>query len=252
MKKIPTIAKIFDHSILRPDVTRGEIVSFAEAAVRMKTATLMLQPCSLKFAAEVLRGSGVLLASVIGFPHGNETPSMKEYQANEVLELGAQEIDMVMNIPAFKDNDKRVFLTDIEGVVAAAEGFKVKVILETCFLNDEEKRRACAWIVAAGAAFVKTSTGFAARGATVEDVRLMSRAVAGRCEVKAAGGVKSIEEVLAYLKAGATRIGATRTEQLMQGFRELPEEKRKEFGEFVENLNVEGGPTKSGGSSGNY
>ncbi|HEV7926676.1 MAG TPA: deoxyribose-phosphate aldolase [Verrucomicrobiae bacterium] len=234
--KIATIGKLFDHSILRPNATRDAIVSFAEMAVKLKTASLMLQPCNLQFAADVLKGSGVLLASVIGFPHGNETPSMKEFQTKEVVGLGAEEIDMVMNIPAFKNNDKRVFLTDIEGVVRAAKGFKVKVILENCFLTDDEKRRACAWIAQTGAHFVKTSTGFAASGATLDDVRLMHAAVAGKCEVKAAGGVKTIGEVLAFLKVGATRFGSTRSDQIIQAYRELPEEKRKEFGEFVADL----------------
>jgi deoxyribose-phosphate aldolase len=196
----------------------------------------MVQPCNLRFAADILQGSGVLPASVIGFPHGNETPAMKEFQAREVLQLGAQEIDMVMNIPAFKDRDKRAFFTDIEGVVRAANGFKVKVILENCLLTDEEKKRACAWITQTGAHFVKTSTGFSSGGATVPDVRLMSAAVAGKCEVKAAGGVKTIEEILAFLKVGAHRFGSTRSDQIIQAYRELPEEKRTEFGEFVENL----------------
>jgi deoxyribose-phosphate aldolase len=234
--KIATIGKLCDHSILRPDATRDAIVSFAEMAVKLKTASLMLQPCNLRFAADVLKGSGVLLASVIGFPHGNETPSMKEYQTKEVIGLGAEEIDMVMNIPAFKNNDKRVFFDDIKGVVRAAKGFKVKVILENCFLTDDEKRRACEWIAQTGAHFVKTSTGFAASGATLDDVRLMHSAVAGKCEVKAAGGVKTIGEVLAFLKVGATRFGSTRSDQNIQAYRELPEEKRKEFGEFVADL----------------
>jgi deoxyribose-phosphate aldolase len=236
--KIATIGKLFDHSILRPDATRDAIISFAEMAVKLKTASLMLQPCNLQFAADVLKGSGVLLASVIGFPHGNETPSMKEFQTKEVVGLGAEEIDMVMNIPAFKNNDKRVFLADIEGVVRAAKGFKVKVILENCFLNDDEKRRACEWIAQTGAHFVKASTGFAASGATLDDVRLMHAAVAGKCEVKAAGGVKTIGEVLAFLKVGATRFGSTRSDQIIQTYRELPDDKRKEFGEFVADLSA--------------
>ena len=222
--------------MLRPDAARREVLGFAETAVRLQTATLMLQPCNLRFATDVLKGSGVLLASVIGFPHGNETPSMKEYQAREVLRLGAQEIDMVMNIPAFKNNEKSLFLADIEGVVRAAQGFKVKVILENCLLTDEEKRRACEWIAQTGAAFVKTSTGYAAGGATVADVRLMSAAVAGKCEVKAAGGVRAIGEVLAFLKAGARRFGSTRSDQIIQEYREMTEEKRKDFGEFVTDL----------------
>ena len=234
--KVPTIAKLFDHSILRPHATRGEVLAFAETAARLRTASLMVQPCNLRFAADVLKGSGVLLASVIAFPHGNETPSMKEFEAREVLRLGAQEIDMVMNIPAFKNNEKGVFLADIEGVVRAAQGFKVKVILENCLLTDEEKRRACEWIAQTGAAFVKTSTGYAAGGATAHDVRLMAAAVAGKCEVKAAGGIKTIEEVLALLKAGARRFGATRSDQIIQAYREMSGDKRQEFGEFVADL----------------
>jgi deoxyribose-phosphate aldolase len=234
--KVPTFSKLFDHSILRQDTTRGEVLSFAETAVRLNTATLMLQPCNLRFAAEILKGSSVLLASVIGFPHGNETPSMKEQQTKEVVDLGAQEIDMVMNLPAFKNNEKSLFFADIEGVVKAAQGFKVKVILENCLLTDDEKKRACEWIVQTGAHFVKTSTGFAAGGATVPDVRLMSATVAGRCEVKAAGGVKTIQEVLAFLKAGAHRFGSTRSDQIIQAYRELTDDQRKEFAGFVEDL----------------
>jgi deoxyribose-phosphate aldolase len=236
--KIPTVAKLFDHSILRPETNRHELLRAAETAVKLKTATLMVQPCYLQAAGEVLKGSGVLLASVIGFPHGNETPSMKEYQTQEAMRLGAQEIDMVMNIPAFKNDDKSVFFADIQGVVRAARGCKVKVILENCLLTNDEKRRACAWIAETGAHFVKTSTGFAAGGATLEDVQLMSAAVAGRCEVKAAGGVKTIEEVLAFLKAGARRFGSTRSDQIIQAFRELSMDKRKEFGEFVTDLDA--------------
>jgi deoxyribose-phosphate aldolase len=236
--KIPTVAKLFDHSILRPDTNRHELLRAAETALKLETATLMVQPCNLQSAAEVLKGSGVLLASVIGFPHGNETPSIKEYQTQEAMRLGAQEIDMVMNIPAFKNDDKSVFFADIEGVVRAAQGFKVKVILENCLLTNEEKRRACVWIAETGAHFVKTSTGFAAGGATLEDVRLMSAAVAGRCEVKAAGGVKTIDEVLAFLKVGARRFGSTRSDQIIQAYRELNVDKRKEFGEFVTDLDA--------------
>jgi len=236
--KIPTMAKLFDHSILRPDATRREVVGFAETAVRLKTASLMLQPCNLRFAAEVLKGSGVLLASVIGFPHGNETATMKEYQAREVLRLGAEEIDMVMNIPALKNNEKSLFFADIEGVVRAAQGFQVKVILENCLLNDEEKRRACEWIAQTGAAFVKTSTGFAAGGATVADVRLMCAAVAGKCEVKAAGGVRTVGEVLAFLRAGARRFGSTRSDKIIEEYREMTADQRQDFGEFVTDLGV--------------
>ena len=234
--KTATFAKLFDHSIIRPEVTRQEVAAAAEAAASLRTATLTVQPHYIRFAAPFLKGSGVLLGSVVGFPHGNETPAIKEYAAKTVLDLGAEEIDMVMNIPALKNGEKDVFLADIEGVVRAADGRMVKVILENCYLTQEEKRRACQWIVEAGAHFVKTATAYASGGATLEDVRLMYEAVAGRCQVKAAGGVRQIGEVLDYLRAGARRFGSTRTQQFVQAFRALPEPERAQFGEFISDL----------------
>jgi len=233
--KVSTFSKLFDHSILRPDATQDELLRFAEAAVTLNTATLTVQPCHIRLAGGVLRGSGVLVGTVIGFPHGNETASTKEFQTKEALGLGAQEFDMVMNIPALKNRDERAFIADIEGVVRAADGAIVKVILENCFLTDEEKRRACEWISHTGAHFVKTSTGYAKGGATVEDVRLMCEAVAGKCQVKAAGGIRTIEEVLAFLRAGARRLGSTRSDQFIQAYREMAQGKRRDFAEFLEN-----------------
>jgi deoxyribose-phosphate aldolase len=236
--KVSTFSKLFDHSIIRPDATKDEVLRFAETAVRLNTATLTVQPYYIRFAADLLNGSEVLLGSVVGFPHGNETPSMKEYQTKVALDLGAEEIDMVMNIPALKNNDKGFFFADIEGVVRAAEGVKVKVIMENCFLTQEEKQRACEWISQTGAHFVKTSTAYADGGATLDDVRLMYEAVDGRCQVKAAGGIRKIEEVLEYLRAGARRFGSTRSEQFIQAYREMPEDKRQDFGEFLIDLTV--------------
>jgi deoxyribose-phosphate aldolase len=234
--KVATFAKLFDHSVIRPDVTRQEVAAGAETAARLRTATLTVQPHYIPFAAPFLKGTGVLLGTVVGFPHGNETPAMKEYQAKTVLDLGAEEIDMVMNIPALKNGEKDVFVADIQGVVRAADGRIVKVILENCYLTQEEKHRACQWIAEAGAHFVKTATAYAAGGATLEDVRLMYEAVAGRCQVKAAGGVRQIGEVLEYLRAGARRFGSTRTEQFVQAFRGLAEQERGQFGEFIADL----------------
>jgi deoxyribose-phosphate aldolase len=220
--EVTGFAKLFDHSIVRPDASQAEVARFAETAARLGTATLTVQPHYVRFAAEQLRGSGVLVGTVVGFPHGNETPSMKVYQAREVLGLGAEEIDMVMNIPALKNGETELFLRDIEGVVRAAEGKTVKVITENCYLTQEEKRRACEWIAQAGAHFVKTSTAYADGGATLDDVRLMHQAVKGRCQVKAAGGIREIHEVLAYLQAGARRFGSTRTDQFVRAFLDLP------------------------------
>lgn len=228
-----SFAKLFDHSIVRPNATREEVRQSAETAARLCTASLTVQPYYITFAAELLRGSGVLVGTVVGFPHGNEIPSMKVYQAREVIHLGAEEIDMVMNIPALKNGEKELFIQDVEGVVQAAAGMKVKVILENCFLSQEEKRRACDWIAQAGAAFVKTSTAYADGGATLEDVRLMYEAVSGRCLVKAAGGIREIHEVLDYLEAGARRFGSTRTEQFFQAYMDLPDEERALFEPYL-------------------
>jgi deoxyribose-phosphate aldolase len=231
--EVPRFAKLFDHSIVRPDATRGEVAQCAGTAARLGTASLTVQPHHVPFAAAALRNTGVLVGTVVGFPHGNETPSMKACQAREVVELGAQEIDMVMNIPALKDGERELFIRDVAGVVSAVPGLRVKVILETCYLTDEEKQRACEWIVAAGAHFVKTSTAYAEGGATIEDVRLMYQAVKGRCLVKAAGGVREIREVLAYLQAGARRFGSTRTEQFVQAFTGLSPEERAAYAAFL-------------------
>ena len=245
--ELTEFAKLFDHSIVRPDATRAEVARFAEAAASLGTATLTVQPHYVRFAAGLLRGSGVLVGTVVGFPHGNETPSMKVYQAKEVLDLGAGEIDMVMNIPALKNGEQELFIRDVGGVVAAAEGKTVKVITENCYLTEEEKRRACEWIAQAGAHFVKTSTAYAAGGATLADVRLMYQVVKGRCRVKAAGGVRGIHEVLEYLRAGARRFGSTRTTELVRAFEELSAEERARFA--IEARDVPQAPQRTGTTS---
>ena len=234
--KVPSFAKLFDHSIIHPNATQEEVLSFAETAVRLSTATLTVQPHYIRFAAGHLKGSGVLLGTVIGFHHGNETPAMKAYQTKTALDLGAEEFDMVMNIPALKNDEKELFIRDVAGVVRAADGAKVKVITENCYLAQEEKRRACQWIAQAGAHFVKTSTAYADGGATLEDIRLMYEAVEGKCQVKAAGGIRKIDEIMDYLKAGARRFGSTRTDQFVRAFRELPQDKRAAFHEFLADL----------------
>lgn len=232
---IRTFAKLFDHSIVRPDATSEMVYYAAETAIRLGTATLTVQPHYIRFAVDELKGTDVLVGSVVGFPHGNETPAMKEYQARAVLDLGAREIDMVMNIPALKNHQKTVFMRDIRNVVAASTGYQaiVKVILENCLLTEEEKQRACRWISETGARFVKTSTAYAPGGATLEDVRLMYKAVEGKCLVKAAGGVRTIDEILAFLQAGARRFGSTRTDQFVAEFEALGPDKRQAFEEFL-------------------
>jgi len=234
--EVGSFARLFDHSIIRPDATRTEVIQFGETAARLGTATLTVQPHYIPLAVELLRGTDVLVGTVVGFPHGNETPEMKQYQAQQVLGLGAQEIDMVMNIPALKNGEQQLFIRDIQGVVHAAKGRVVKVITENCYLNEEEKRRACDWIAQAGAHFVKTSTAYAAGGATLEDVRLMHEVVNGRCQVKAAGGIRELPELLEYLRAGARRFGSTRTDQFVRAFQALSPEEKLGFAEFVPGL----------------
>ncbi len=236
--KIANFARLFDHSIVRPNATREEVLTFAATAAELGTATLTVQPHYIPLALDALKGSGVLLGTVVGFPHGNETPAMKEFQAKTVLDLGAQEIDMVMNIPALKNGEKEIFIEDIERVVQAAHGLIVKVVTENCYLTQEEKIRACRWIAQTGARFVKTSTAYASGGATLEDVRLMYAAVEGKCLVKAAGGVRRVDEVLEYLKAGARRFGSSRTDQIVQAFRKLPSHQKQAFSAYLEDLNI--------------
>ena len=233
---VTSFAKLFDHSIVRPNATRAEVIQFGETAARLGTATLTVQQHYIPLAADLLRGTDVLVGTVVGFPHGNETPAIKEYQAQHVLGLGAQESDMVMNIPALKNGEQQVFIRDIEGVVSAAAGRVVKVITENYYLSEEEKRRACDWIARAGAHFVKTSTAYADGGATLEDVRLMHDVVKGRCLVKAAGGIRELPELLEYLRAGARRFGSTRTDQFVRAFEALPTEQKRDFAKYVPSL----------------
>jgi deoxyribose-phosphate aldolase len=234
--EVSSFAKLFDHSIVRPDATRTAVVQFAETAARLGTATLTVQPHYIPLAVEALRGANVLVGTVVGFPHGNETAAMKQYQAEQVLDLGAQEIDMVMNIPALKNGEQQLFIRDVEGVVRVAEGRVVKVITENCYLSEAEKRRACEWIAQAGADFVKTSTAYADGGATLADVRLMHEVVNGRCQVKAAGGIRELPELLEYLRAGARRFGSTRTDQFVRAFQALPTGEKLVFAEYVPGL----------------
>lgn len=226
-------AKLFDHSIVRPNATRDEVLGCVATAASLRTATLTVQPHYVQLAAHELQHSEVLVGTVVGFPHGNETPPMKAYQAQVVLDLGAQEIDMVMNIPALKNGERAVFIEDIRGVVRAAEPAKVKVITENCYLTRAEKVRACEWIAEAGAHFVKTSTAYADGGATLDDVRLMYEAVGGRCAVKAAGGIRHLAEVLEYLKAGARRFGSTRSPLFAEAFAVLPARERDAFATYL-------------------
>ena len=211
MEQPTDIAKIIDHTLLKPEATRDQIVQLCREAREYGFASVCVNPSYVKLAAELLRGSSVKVCSVVGFPLGATLPEVKAYEARRAIEEGAAEIDMVINIGALKSGDLELVKRDIASVVDVchAKGALCKVIIEAALLTDEEKVLACQLARAAGADYVKTSTGFGPGGATVRDVALMRRTVGPEMGVKAAGGIRSYEAAKSMVEAGATRIGAS-------------------------------------------
>lgn len=205
------VASAIDHTLLKPDATATDIDTLCREAAEWKFATVCVNPTWVAHAAGRLRGTGVGVCSVVGFPLGATTPDVKQYEARRAIFDGATEIDMVLNVGALKSGDVRTVTDDIRAVVGACadRGVTSKVILETALLTDEEKVTACTLAKAAGADFVKTSTGFGPGGATAADVALMRRVVGAEMGVKASGGVRDLQQVKAMVAAGATRIGAS-------------------------------------------
>lgn len=205
------VAGTIDHTLLKADATASDIDTLCNEALEWRFATVCVNPAWVARAAARLRGSGVGVCSVVGFPLGATTPDVKQYEARRAMFDGATEIDMVLNVGALKSGDVRLAGDDIRAVVSACleRGVVSKVILETALLTDEEKVTACTLAKAAGADFVKTSTGFGPGGATAADVALMRRVVGEAMGVKASGGVRDLEQVKAMVAAGATRIGAS-------------------------------------------
>lgn len=210
-------AKFIDHTLLKPESTRQQIDQIIDEAKEYNFKSICVNPTHVKYAAERLNDSDVLVCTVIGFPLGATTTATKIFETEDAIKNGASEIDMVINICALKDGRFEDVQKDIEGVVGAANGKTVKVIIETVLLSDEEKVKASELAKAAGADFVKTSTGFAGGGATPEDVKLMKDTVGDELEVKASGGVRSLEDFNKMIDAGATRIGASAGVQIIQG-----------------------------------
>lgn len=210
-------AKFIDHTLLKPESTRQQIDQIIDEAKEYNFKSICVNPTHVKYAAERLNDSGVLVCTVIGFPLGATTTATKIFETEDAIKNGATELDMVINIGALKDGRFEDVQKDIEGVVGAANGKTVKVIIETVLLSDEEKVKASELAKAAGADFVKTSTGFAGGGATPEDVKLMKDTVGDELEVKASGGVRSLEDFDKMIDAGATRIGASAGVQIIQG-----------------------------------
>ncbi|MFN2416395.1 MAG: deoxyribose-phosphate aldolase [Pyrinomonadaceae bacterium] len=204
-------AGLVDHTLLKPEASEADITRLCEEAAQYRFASVCVNPAWVKTSACVLRGSGVPVCTVVGFPLGATLPDVKAYETRRAIYDGAREIDMVINIGALKSGDDCAVEYDIRAVVEAAHehGVLVKTIIETALLTDDEKVRACLAAKRAGADFVKTSTGFAKSGATVADIALMRRTVGPDLGVKAAGGVKGISDARAMVEAGATRIGAS-------------------------------------------
>jgi deoxyribose-phosphate aldolase len=213
-----TVAGMIDHTLLKPDATRQDIETLCREAAQFHFATVCVNPTWVALAAQLLRGSGVGVCSVVGFPLGATTADVKHYETRRAIFDGASEIDMVINIGALKSGDLRTVERDIAAVVGPCREANVvsKVILEVVLLNDDEKIAGCTLSKAAGADFVKTSTGFASGGATAADVALMRRVVGADMGVKAAGGVRDYEGLKAMVAAGATRVGASAGVKIVQ------------------------------------
>ncbi|AMY06606.1 deoxyribose-phosphate aldolase [Staphylococcus condimenti] len=210
-------AKYIDHTLLKPDATLNQIDKLIDEAKEYHFKSVCINPTYVKHAAEALKDSDVLVCTVIGFPLGANTSATKAFEVEDAIKNGADELDMVINIGALKDGRYDEVKEDIEAVVEASGDHTVKVIIETVLLTDEEKRKASEISKEAGADFVKTSTGFAGGGATVEDVKLMKEVVGDDLEVKASGGVRNLEDFKAMIEAGATRVGASAGVQIIQG-----------------------------------
>ncbi len=203
--------KTIDHTILNADATKEAVIKVIDEAKKYEFASVCLEPCWVSLAAERLKDSPVKVCTVIGFPLGANTKTVKAFEAKEAVDNGADEVDMVLNIGALKSGEEAMVLEDMKAVREAAKDAVVKVILETCLLTDDEKKKACALAKEAGLDFVKTSTGFSTAGATVEDVKLMREAVGDTMGVKASGGIRDTKTAEAMIAAGASRIGASKS-----------------------------------------
>jgi deoxyribose-phosphate aldolase len=211
------LAGYIDHTLLKPDATRSELATLAEEARKHIFATVCVNSVNVRLMTQLLGSSPVPVCAVVGFPLGAMTPRAKAYETKEAIRCGAQEIDMVVNIGALKSRDHGLVFQDIKAVVDAARPIGVKVILETSKLTHDEKVSVCALSVAAGASFVKTSTGFGGGGATIEDVTLMRDLVGPHLGVKASGGVRDAKTAQAMIDAGANRIGASASVAIVMG-----------------------------------
>ena len=212
------LARMIDHTILKADATEMEVEKLCTEALEYNFASVCINTSMVEKAANMLKGSDVKVCTVIGFPLGATTTEVKAFETEDVIKKGATEVDMVINIGKLKEGNIEYVKKDIEAVVNAAKGKALtKVIIETCLLTDEEKVTACKLSKEAGADFVKTSTGFSTGGATASDIKLMRETVGPDLGVKASGGVRSLEDAMAMIENGATRIGASASIAICEG-----------------------------------
>ena len=203
------INKLIDHTLLKAFATREEIIKLCDEAKKYNFKSVCVNPANIELAAECLKGSEVLVCTVIGFPLGANTIETKVFETKDALDKGANEIDMVINVGKAKEHDYDYIEKEIAAIVNVAKGNTVKVIIETCYLTDEEKEEVCKRASNAKATFVKTSTGFGTGGATASDVKLMKQSINENMFVKASGGVRNLNDLLTMVEAGASRIGAS-------------------------------------------
>ncbi len=214
------LSGMIDHSLLKPQSTREELKKLCAEAIAYGFKAVCVNPVHVADAAALLKNEKPLVCSVVGFPFGTHTSAAKAAEVAEVIRLGAREVDMVLRVGSLKEGRNAEVAEDIAEVVQAAAGCPVKVIIETCYLTEEEKVRACLLAVKAGAAFVKTSTGYGSAGATVADLQLMRKTVGEGIGVKAAGGIRTLADALAMIGAGASRIGASASVAIVGGLEE--------------------------------
>jgi deoxyribose-phosphate aldolase len=215
------VAQMIDHSLLRPELTIDDVVAGIATAEKYQVASATLRPCDVAMGVEMLAGSGVPVSTVVGFPHGSNATATKVYEAQQCIADGAIELDMVLNIGRLRSGDLAYVEDEIAAVVdVAGSDAIVKVIFENAYLDDEEKLAASVASEAAGAAFTKTSTGFAPTGATMEDLVLMRAAVSPKVKVKAAGGIRTLDGLLEVMSIGVERIGATRTQEMLEDYKQ--------------------------------
>ncbi len=214
------LAAMIDHAILAPNTTENDLHNGCQLAANACIASVCVRPCDVQQAKRILSGAGIAIGTVIGYPHGGETPPAKAFQASQAIDDGADELDMVINIGRLISGRTEVITDEIAQVVQAAKGRLVKVILECCYLNSEQMAAGCAAAVSAGAGFVKTSTGFGPGGATAQDVRFLRSRVGPEFGVKASGGIKTLADAVAMIQAGATRLGTSSTERILGEFGE--------------------------------